>query len=326
MLSPGAMGAAEAGVAGPFRLESISLAGKTAVITGATSGIGMDAARMLARMGAHVVLSGRRRDRGADIVTSINRDCGAERAEFMALDLSSLADIRDFAARLAAVHPVIDILVNNAGVLAVPQRTETADGFELQFGTNYLGHFALTGRLLPNLMRAGSARVVNISSIAHLTCRLSLDDLNATRNYRPWSSYGDSKLAMLMFALELHRRSEAGGWGLMALAAHPGLAATEIVASGPTLGLPRAPLFQRGMQTALQWFGQSSQAGAVPTLVAAAWPGARGGDYFGPTGFREWSGPVGSAHIAPQARDEAVAAELWRLSEEMTGVRFSPVD
>ncbi len=303
-------------------LSSVRLDGKTAIVTGATSGIGMEAALMLGRMGAHVVVAGRREQQGRAVVARILSESRNASTAFERLDLSSLANVADFAARIGAAYPAIDILVNNAGVLAVPMRTLTQDGFELQIGTNYLAHFALTGRLLPNLLRAKGARVVNISSISHKAVRLSLDDMHAATRYRPWTAYAESKLAMLTFALELQRRSARAGWGVLGMAAHPGLAATEITTAGPGVGMKREPLNQRVMTFCLPYIGQSAAAGALPTVIAAAAPDLPGGSYIGPRGLLEWRGRVGLAKISGAARDETIGAELWRLSEEFTGVRF----
>ena len=305
------------------KATGVRLDGKTAVITGATSGIGMEAALALGRMGAHVVVSGRRGQRGREVVGRIQADSPGGGASFEPLDLADLSNVATFAERVAAAHPKIDILINNAGVLAAPTRMLTADGFELQFGTNYLAHFALTARLLASLRQAGAARVVNISSISHHACRLSLDDLQAERRrYRPWTAYAESKLAMLTFALELQRRSARGGWGVLGLAAHPGLAATEIPSAGPGLGQARPPFSQRVMMWGLPFIGQSAAAGALPTVAAAAIPNVQGGSYVGPTGFLEWRGRIGAARISAAARDETTAAELWSRSEELAGVRF----
>ncbi len=204
--------------------------------------------------------------------------------------------------------------------MALPKRQVTADGFEMQFGTNYLSHFALTGRLLP-LLIAGKARVVQLSSMAHRGGRISLDDLNYEQSYRPWPVYQQSKLAMLMFAIELDRRSQAQGWGLTSVAAHPGFARTDLIANGPAASGTGGLLLAVG--SLLQPFVSHSAAdGALPTVMAATLPTAKGGDYYGPQRLMEMKGPPGLAEIKPQALDTHVAARLWTASEQMTGVTF----
>jgi NAD(P)-dependent dehydrogenase (short-subunit alcohol dehydrogenase family) len=223
-----------------------------------------------------------------------------------------------FARRLAAEHGSLDLLVNNAGVMMPPRRLTTADGFELQFGTNYLGHFALTGRLLPLLRAARAPRVVEVSSIAHRRAAIRFEDPQWEKLYRPWPAYGQSKLAMLIFALELQRRSDTAGWGLMSLAAHPGIAHTELFSNGPGISNARMRMF--GL--VLPFISQSAAAGALPILFAATAPQAVGGSYYGPDGFREMKGRPSPARVMPQAADAAAAARLWRLSEALTGVTF----
>src|SRR3984893_18068072 len=205
------------------------LDGKTAVITGATGGLGYETALALAGAGATVVLTGRNDLKGRNALQAIRARFPSAKVFYEALDLASLASITDFAGRFAASHAALDILVNNAGVMALPTRQTTADGFEMQFGTNYLGHYALTARLLPLLRRGHGSRVVNLSSIAHRTGFIHFSDLQGERLYSPWKAYNQSKLAMLMFALELQRRSDAGGWNLMSNAAHPGWARTDLI-------------------------------------------------------------------------------------------------
>jgi NAD(P)-dependent dehydrogenase (short-subunit alcohol dehydrogenase family) len=203
--------------------------------------------------------------------------------------------------------------------MALPKRQTTADGFEMQFGTNYLSHFALTARLLP-LLTAAKARVVQLASMAHRGGRIRLDDLNYEHGYRPWPVYQQSKLAMLMFAIELDRRSAANGWGLTSVAAHPGFARTDLIANGPALegGL----LFRLGTSLLTPFASHSAAAGALPTLMAATMPGVTGGQYFGPQGWQEMKGPPGPGKIEPQALDAGVAAKLWTASERLTGATF----
>ena len=294
------------------------LNGKTAVITGATGGLGYETALALAGAGAMVVLTGRNDAKGRNAIQSIRAQFPAAKVGYEALDLASLASVAEFVARFVAAYPSLDLLINNAGVMALPQRQTTVDGFEMQFGTNYLGHYALTARLLPWLRRGHQPRVVNLSSLAHRSGTINLDDLQSTRSYVPWKAYSQSKLAMLMFALELQRRSDAADWGLMSNAAHPGYARTDLIANGPgASGL----LWQ--LSKSLQpLVSHSAAEGALPTLFAATSPRAEPGGCYGPNWFYELKGPPVPAKIMPQAKDAAVAARLWDVSAALTGVSF----
>jgi len=295
-----------------------SLDGKTAVVTGASGGLGYETALALAGAGATVILAGRSEAKGHRALELICTRFPNALIAYEELDLARLASVADFARRFAANHDRLDILINNAGVMALPKRQETVDGFEMQFGTNYLGHYALTASLLPQLRRGQSARVVQLSSLAHRSGAIDFDDLQSKRSYRPWRAYSQSKLAMLMFALELQRHSDAAGWGLMSVAAHPGYARTELIANGP------------GTDTLSWWIGklvepqisQSAAEGALPTLFAATSPAAQAGGYYGPNGFYELKGAPAPAKIMPQAKDLAVAAMLWDASATLTGVSF----
>jgi NAD(P)-dependent dehydrogenase (short-subunit alcohol dehydrogenase family) len=298
-----------------------SLEGRTAVITGATGGLGYETAQALAGAGATVVVTGRSDSRGRDALQRIRGKFPDARISYETLDLASLASIQDFAARCAAAHASVDVLVNNAGVMALPLRRTTADGFEMQFGTNYLGHYALTARLLPQLRRGDQPRVVNLSSIAHRSGKIDFSDLQGERAYAPWKAYRQSKLAMLMFALELQRRSDAAGWGLMSNAAHPGIARTDIISNGLGAGSVLSQL----SKLLPSLISQSAAAGALPTLFAATSPEARGGSYYGPNGFYEVKGSPRLAKIQPQAMDIAAARRLWDVSAELTGVAFDSV-
>jgi len=295
--------------------------GKLAVITGATGGLGYETALALAGADAEVILTGRNADKGKDALRRIRAVHPQSKLRFELLDLASLASIASFSYRLNADARPIDLLVNNAGVMALATRQVTVDGFERQLGTNYLGHFALTAHLLPLLRGAHKARVVNLSSVAHRRGRIDLDDLQASRNYAPWKSYAQSKLAMLMFALELQRRSEANGWGFLSNAAHPGWARTDLIANGPgTKGI-------MGAMAALfaLLFSHSAADGALPTLFAATSPDARAAGYYGPNGFAELKGAPAPARIMPQASDADVSARLWERSVELTGVDWGIV-
>ncbi|MCW4461256.1 SDR family oxidoreductase [Sphingomonas sp. BT-65] len=290
--------------------------GRTAVITG-TGGLGFEDAVELARAGAEVILAGRNPDKGAAAVARIRALVPSAIIRFEMLDLASLDSVAAFAARLSERHGSLDLLVNNAGVMVPPRREETADGLELQFGTNHLGHFALTGLLLPLLRHGRQPRVVTLSSVAARDGAIAFDDLNAERRYRPMPAYSQSKLACLMFALELHRRSEASGWGVASMAAHPGIARTDLLHNAPgrwsAMGLTRS----------LLWFlFQPAAQGALPTLFAATAPDARSGGYYGPHALSEARGYPAPARIPPQALDVGAATRLWEVSEELSGVRY----
>lgn len=293
-----------------------------AVVTGATGGLGYETAAGLARAGAHVVLAGRDAAKGQAALARLRREVPGGGAEFEMLDLASLASVAAFAGRMLAAEGMLDTLVNNAGVMAPPARRTTADGFELQFGVNYLGHFALTAQLMPALLRAeAGARVVQVSSLAHRRGAIAWDDLQGEHRYGAWAAYSQSKLAMLMFARELARRAKAQGWPLVSVAAHPGWAATDLIANGPGGGAPGAK--GRLLDVGFRLFAQSAADGALPLIFAAASPDAKAGGYYGPTGFGEIKGLPGPARVMPQAQDTAAAARLWAVSETLTGVGFS---
>jgi len=294
------------------------LSGKLAIITGATGGLGLETALGLAGAGAEVILAGRNPAKGRAAETLIRRRCDNANVRFESVDLASLASVAAFAKRMLAAGRPVDILVNNAGIMALPKRETTADGYEKQFATNYLSHFALAAHLLP-LLSAAQARVVQLSSIAQRNGQIRLDDLNYVQGYKPWPVYGQTKLAMLMFALELDRRSNAKGWRLTSVAAHPGVATTDLMANGPAASGGIMALVS-GLGVRL--IGQSAAAGALPQLMAATMPGVRGGQYWGPQGWKELKGPPGPAKIEPQALDTGVAAKLWTASETLTGVAF----
>ena len=295
-----------------------SLSGKTVVVTGATGGLGYETALALAGAGATVVLTGRNDLKGRHALDGIRARFPDARIAYETLDLASLASVADFAGRFAAGHAALDILVNNAGVMALPTRRTTADGFEMQFGTNYLGHYALTARLLPWLRRGKQPRLVNLSSTAHRSGAIDFDDLQGARAYRPWKAYSQSKLAMLIFALELQRRSDAAGWGVMSNAAHPGYARTDLMTNGPGAN----SLLWQINNVLRPFISHSAAEGALPTLFAATSPQAKLGGYYGPNGFYELKGAPVPAKIMSQATDAAVAARLSDISAALTGVSF----
>ena len=302
-------------MAGSAQAEIPSQLGRSAVVTGATGGLGYETALALAKAGAEVILTGRDDRKGQSAIEKISHQVSDARISYESLDLASLQSIADFSQRMHS-RKSLDILINNAGVMALPRRQTTADGFEMQFGTNYLGHFALTARLMPLLRRASGPRVVNVSSLAHRTGFIDFDDLQGARVYSPWKAYGQSKLATLIFALELQRRSDAAGWNLTSNAAHPGFARTGLFASGP------GGLLSLATDFAAPFFGHSAADGARPILFAATSPNAKPGAYYGPGGIGELRGAPAPALIMPQARDVATAARLWDVSEKLAGTSF----
>jgi NAD(P)-dependent dehydrogenase (short-subunit alcohol dehydrogenase family) len=295
------------------------LTGRIAIITGATSGIGFEAALALAGKGAETVLAVRDVARGEACAKRNRTQHPGAKLQVMALDLASLSSVQKFAEAASAL-PAIDILLNNAGLGFQPTRSVTTDGFERQFGTNQLGHFALTGRLIPALLKAPAPRVVTIASLAHRRGRIDFDDLQSAKKYSGNAAYSQSKLANLMFALELDRRARRTGSKLLSAAAHPGLSTTGFIAA------TEMPGWQRAIGGAvMELVGQNAARGALPGLYAATMPDAAGGQYWGPDGMREMRGAPALAKIFPQAADEAAAARLWRVSETLTGVTFPPL-
>ena len=295
---------------------------RRALITGANSGIGYHAAVELARKGAHVLLASRNRDRGEAALARLYREAPGCTAELVLLDLASLTAIRHCAAQLLQQGRPLDLLINNAGVMAPPKRLETADGFELQFGTNVLGHFALTALLFPLIQKApGTPRIVTIASIAHKGGRIDFDDPQARRAYNPRRSYQQSKLADLMLSLELNHRLRAIGSPVLSVAAHPGVANTNLFQNGSYSAVEKA--IRRVAGTLIGSLLNTDAEGAVPTLYAATAPDAVGGGYYGPQGFQEMrGGDVGPAKIMPQALDRAAQQRLWALCEELTGIQL----
>jgi NAD(P)-dependent dehydrogenase (short-subunit alcohol dehydrogenase family) len=298
------------------------LAGVGAIVTGANSGLGLRTAVRLAQHGAEVVLACRDPAKGEAARTTLLAEVPGATAEVRELDLADLSSVRRFAAEWGDRR--LDLLINNAGIMAIPRRV-SPDGFELQLATNHLGHFALTGLLLPALLNrpataAKPPRVVTLSSFVHRTGRLHVDDLMLERDYSPWKAYGQSKLANLLFVRELQRRVEAAGAALASLAAHPGYAATNLQAVGPAMSGNAVLGRVMGLATAV--LGQSADKGAWPTLRAATDPTARSGEYFGPGGLGEIRGAPVRVAMAPAALDPVGAAWLWERSVDLTGVDF----
>ena len=284
--------------------------GRVIVVTGANSGIGYEMARALAHKGATVVMACRSEKKGADAADRIRDEQPRGDVEVMVLDLADLAAVQRFAGAFREKHGHLDRLINNAGVMRPPQRKETSDGFELQFGTNHLGHFALTGLLLDLMVRTAGSRVIAVSSLTHRAGRIHFDDLQSQRSYNAATAYSQSKLANLLFAYELQRRLEAAGSQTIVAAAHPGWTSTNL---------------QRNY-TLIRWLNpllaQRPAKGARPALYAATAPGVAGGDYYGPSGFMELGGGPTRVGSSDRARDEAVAGKLWAVSAALTGVGY----
>ncbi|MFD7401934.1 SDR family oxidoreductase [Streptomyces sp. NPDC059866] len=302
------------------------LRGKLAVVTGASDGVGLGLAERLARAGAELVLPVRNASKGAAALERIRASAPGAQVSTRVLDLASLASVETLADTLNAEGRPVNLLINNAGVMAPSVRHTTEDGYELQFGTNHLGHVALTGRLMP-LLRAGQARVTTVTSSAARGGRINWDDLQSEQRYSPVRAYNLSKLANLLFALELNRLSAAGEWGIVSNAAHPGTTLTNLYASGPNLGRTRPAPHEAIMKRLARWgiFVQSVDAGLLPPLYAATSPDARGGRLYGPDGLGQFTGSPTQLAIYKSARDEADAARLWQISERLTGVTFAAV-
>jgi hypothetical protein len=290
--------------------------GRVAIVTGSNTGLGYDTARVLAARGAQVVMAVRDTAKGEAAAARIRGITPRADVTVHKLDLGSLDSVRTASAELAAAYPRIDLLINNAGVMYPPKQS-TADGFELQFGTNHLGHFALTGLLLKNLLSVDGSRVVAVASIAHkIRAKIDFADLQwEHRRYDRVAAYGQSKLANLMFAYDLQRRLSAANAKTISVAAHPGVAATELVRHVPGASLP-----------GVSWLSgrllNTSELGALPTLRAATDPAVRGGQYWGPDGFRELRGYPKLVDSSTQSHDTAIQDRLWTVSEELTGVTY----
>ncbi len=294
-----------------------TLAGKRAVVTG-PGGLGYEIARMLAGAGCEVILAGRNPEKGTASLQKVRQVVPDAKIDFEICDLASLASIADFGARLNAQGVAVDILVNNAGVMTPPKRLETADGFELQMGTNYLAHFALTAHLLGLLRLADKPRVVNVSSMAQRQGQIFFDDMQWQKSYKTIPAYSQSKIAMLMFGFELQRQSDTHGWGISSCSAHPGFARTELVANGPgeKSAMGRIVAVLKPLLT------HSPAAGALPIVFAATARAAIGGGFYGPGGFMEMTGRPSDSKASKTAQNREIAARLWQVSLELTGVRF----
>jgi NAD(P)-dependent dehydrogenase (short-subunit alcohol dehydrogenase family) len=302
------------------------LSGKLAVITGSNSGLGFGLARRLSTAGADVVMAIRNRAKGEAAIDEIRATVPDAKLTIKPLDLSSLAGVAALGEQLNADGRPIDILINNAGVMTPPKRDTTTDGFELQFGSNHLGHFALTAHLMPLLRAADSPRVVSLSSLAARQGRIHFDDPQFEKSYTPMQAYGQSKLAVLMFARELNRRSKEAGWGILSDAAHPGLTKTNLQISGPSHGRSKPSTMEQLYK--LSWrltpfLWQEIDEGILPALYAATSPQAEGGAFYGPHGIYEAAGGgVATAKVPARARNDADCRRLWEISEQLTGVSY----
>jgi NAD(P)-dependent dehydrogenase (short-subunit alcohol dehydrogenase family) len=290
--------------------------GRLAIVTGANSGLGFHVATELGRAGAHVILACRDAGRGGDALARMQAAVPDGSYELRLVDVSSLASVREFA---DGAPERIDLLINNAGVMAPPYR-KTVDGFEMQFGTNYLGHFALTGLLLGNLEAADAPRVVTAGSNMHKMGKFQWDDLQSERKYRKWTAYGTSKLATLTFAFELQRRATAAGSKLRSAAPHPGWAATDLYHKGARIG--NATLQEKIMTLPTRFLAQSSFDGALPTMYAATAPDVPPGAYVGPSKRMETVGPPTLVQGNGRSRDVSDGRRLWEASEQLTGVHY----
>ncbi len=295
-----------------------SQSGKTILVTGANSGIGYQAALELARHGGRVFLGCRNAVKGEAAAERIQRVVPDAQVESVTLDVASLASVRDVATAFVGQGIALDVLINNAGVMALTNRELTVDGFERQFGTNHLGHFALTGLLLPALKRSSAARVVTVASLAHRNGRMVWDDLQSERKYVPWDAYNSSKLANILFAKELDRRARSQGLSLLSIPVHPGISRTNIFENGPGTSDLKARLV-RILGPVLT---QDDAMGALPTEYAATAPGVEGGAYIGPSGFGEFRGYPKVVTPKAQALDPEAGAQLWKVSEQLTDVHY----
>lgn len=295
-------------------MEQNLLAGKTAIITGANSGLGLETAKVFASQGAQVILAVRDIDKGQTAREEIEKETPAAEIEVMKLDLADLDSVRTFSEQAISRLGPLNLLVNNAGVM-VPPFSTTKDGIELQFGSNHLGHFALTGLLLPLLLEAPDSRIVTLSSLAHRGAAIGFDNLDGSRGYKGMKFYGQSKLANLMFALELDQRLKQHGLSTISIACHPGISATNLF----KFGKRDAPRIFRGL---MNRYFQPAAMGALPTIYAATEPGLKGGEYIGPDGKGQRRGYPVIEKPDPAVNDESVRKQLWDVSEKLTGVIY----
>lgn len=294
--------------------------GRSAIVTG-TGGLGYETALELAKNGAEVILAGRNSTKGTEAVKKILHSHPSSNIRFEELDLASLASVKSFSDRMLKSRQSLELLINNAGVMTPPTRKTTKDGFELQFGTNYLAHFALTARLLPLLLKGKKPRVVQLSSVAHRSGTIHFDDLQFERQYHASKAYAQSKIAMILFALELQRHSDSSGWGLLSIPVHPGISRTDLLLNGA--GPNSLPGMTRRLLGSVLF--QPAAQGALPTLFAATSPNAKAGTYYGPGGLGETRGYPQPGKIAPQALDRTVSSRLWEVSQQLAQVDFAQI-
>ncbi len=281
---------------------------KIVVITGANSGLGLESARLMAARGAQIIMACRSQEKASAAKEDILDQVPDAKLDIMALDLASQKSIQLFAARFKQSYPRLDILMNNAGLMA-PPLSHTEDGFEMQFGTNHLGHFALTGLLLDHLEKADAPRIITVSSVAHNVGNIYFDNLNAEKRYSRWFFYGQSKLANLVFARDLHRRLKAAGSKIQSFAVHPGYSDTNLQSTS-------------GVNIFNRFFAQPQHIGCYPSLYAATSDEVRSGEYYGPNGHFELGGYPAKARVRKRAKKARLSQKLWKVSEEMTGVAY----
>ncbi|HEX2913038.1 MAG TPA: oxidoreductase [Chloroflexia bacterium] len=299
------------------------LRGKNVVVTGANSGLGFEISLAMSRKGATVIMACRDQVKGQRALEEITKAVPQAKLDLIELDLADLTSIRDFAEDFSKRYDSLHILCNNAGVMAIPYR-ETAQGFEMQFGTNHLGHFALTGLLMPTILKTEQARVVTTSSMLHRPGKINFADLHGKTGYNPSKAYSQSKLANLLFAYELQRKFEASKASAISVASHPGYSATNLQMTGPQL--EGSAMKMQVMKVSNRLFAQSSAMGALPTLYAATAQEVRGGDYVGPVGLMEMRGYPGVVRSNELSYDKELAQRLWTVSEELTGVTYSSLE
>ncbi len=293
--------------------------GRVAVVTGSNSGLGLETADALAGAGAHVVLACRNEEKAATAADHIRGTHPDASVEVVRCDLSSQASVAEAAKAINAAHDRLDLLIDNAGVMAIPRRV-TDDGWEMQFATNHLGHFALTAHLLERLLATEGSRVVVVTSFVHHVGKIRFEDLQGERKYNKWSAYSQSKLANMLFTLELQRRLARADSGTIALASHPGYAATELQATGPRMSGSR--FMEQGSILFNRVFAQSAAGGALPSLYAATSPEVAGGELIGPGGFMQQRGSPKPVSPSKRASDPDLALRLWEVSEQLTGVKY----
>lgn len=293
--------------------------GKTIIVTGANSGLGLETSRELARHGAHVILACRTASKAEAAMEDIKSDQPNAKLTFLPLDLSSLESVKQFVATFQEQHDKLDVLCNNAGVMALPYR-KTAEGFEMQFGTNHIGHFALTGLLLDTLLATPNSRIVNVSSLAHTMGKIKFKDINHTKSYNRWLAYGQSKLANLLFTYELHRKLQAKGAGTICIACHPGYTSTNLQQAASRMSGSKLSERLWGIVNGI--FAQTTAAGAWTNLYACTVPTLEGGDYVGPKGFLELRGYPGKVKSNKRSHNKEDAQRLWEYSVEQTQIAY----